>query len=63
MDYEKKKKNRKMIIKIVSAQENMNSVSWNDLLRYWKHFPSLSKKSLIVHIIKCFGDNHFSVRL
>ena len=52
-----------MIIKIVSAQENMNSVSWNDLLGYWKHFPSLSKKSLIVHIIKCFGDNHYSVRL
>ena len=38
MDYEKKKKNRKMIIKIVSAQVNMNSVSWNDLLGFLETF-------------------------
>ena len=25
---------------------------------WWKHFPSLSKKSLLVRIIKFFGDNH-----
>ena len=30
---------------------------------WWKHFPSLSKKSLLVRIIKFFGDNRHSVRL
>ena len=33
------------------------------LFAQWKNFPSLSKKSLLVHIITFFADNHYSVRL
>ena len=52
-----------MIINIVSAQENINSISLDSLRGGNIFSPSLSKKALTVRIIKFFGDNHYSVRL
>ena len=52
-----------MAIKIASAQENINSISFDSLRGRNILSPLLSKNSLIVRIIKFFGDNHYSVRL
>ena len=52
-----------MAIKIASAQENINSISFDSLRGRNILSPLLSKKSLIVRIIKFFGDNYYSVRL
>lgn len=40
-----------MTMKVASAQENINSISW-DCLRGGNIFVSLSKKSLFARIIK-----------
>ena len=51
-----------MIIKMASAQENINSISWDSLRGGKKNFPSYTWTSDSGGIRK-IGDNQYSVRL